>query len=186
MVELHGLWQTPAALQIAQAFEREDIRPFWIEDPVRPDDIASLAQFAHGTRIPTTASELLGNRGGFRELMEARAASYVMLDLGWCGGISEGKAIATLAESFGLPVAPHDCTGPVTWAAGVHVAMNAPNTLIQEVVRAFYTGWYTELVTGLPIVADGHITLPDVPGLGTSLLPGLTERPDAVVRRSGN
>ncbi|NDF39932.1 MAG: mandelate racemase/muconate lactonizing enzyme family protein, partial [Proteobacteria bacterium] len=165
---------------------REDIRPFWIEDPVRPDDIASLAQFAHGTRIPTTASELLGNRGGFRELMEARAASYVMLDLGWCGGISEGKAIATLAESFGLPVAPHDCTGPVTWAAGVHVAMNAPNTLIQEVVRAFYTGWYTELVTGLPIVADGHITLPDVPGLGTSLLPGLTERPDAVVRRSGN
>ena len=186
MVELHGLWQTPAALQIAQAFEREDIRPFWIEDPVRPDDIASLAQFAHGTRIPTTASELLGNRGGFRELMEARAASYVMLDLGWCGGISEGKAIATLAESFGLPVAPHDCTGPVTWAAGVHVAMNAPNTLIQEVVRAFYTGWYTELVTGLPIVADGHITLPDVPGLGTSLLPGLTDRPDAVVRRSGN
>ena len=185
MVELHGLWQVPAALQIAQAFEREDIRPFWIEDPVRPDDIAALARFAHGTRLPTTASELLGNRGGFRELLEARAASYVMLDLGWCGGITEGKAIATLAESFGLPIAPHDCTGPVTWAAGCHLSVNAPNTLIQEVVRAFYTGWYTELVTGLPIVSDGHVTVAPVPGHGVALLPGLADRPDAVVRRTG-
>ncbi len=185
MVELHGLWQVPAALQIAQAFEREDIRPFWIEDPVRPDDIAALARFAHGTRLPTTASELLGNRGGFRELLEARAASYVMLDLGWCGGITEGKAIATLAESFGLPIAPHDCTGPVTWAAGCHLSVNAPNTLIQEAVRAFYTGWYTELVTGLPIVADGHVTVAPAPGHGVALLPGLADRPDAVVRRTG-
>ncbi len=103
MVELHGLWNLPTALKIARAFESEGINPYWIEDPLRPDDIASLARFAQGTTIPTTASELLGGRQGFRELLEARAASIVMLDLGWCGGISEGKAIAGMAEAFGLP-----------------------------------------------------------------------------------
>ena len=108
-----------------------------------------------------------------------------MLDLGWCGGLSEGKAIASMAEAFGLPVAPHDCTGPVVWTASVHLSLNAPNALIQETVRAFYTGWYTELVTGLPVVAGGQVRLGSrAPGLGIELLPGLTARPDAVVRRS--
>jgi L-alanine-DL-glutamate epimerase-like enolase superfamily enzyme len=105
-----------------------------------------------------------------------------MLDLGWCGGITEGKAIATLAEAFGLPIAPHDCTGPVVWTAGVHLSLNAPNTLIQEVVRAFYTGWYIELATGLPIVEGGTVRLGDRPGLGIELLPGLAKRADATVR----
>jgi L-alanine-DL-glutamate epimerase-like enolase superfamily enzyme len=185
MVELHGLWNLPTALRIAQAFEREGLRPYWIEDPLRPDDIASLARFAGATAIPTTASELLGGRQAFRELLEARAASIIMLDLGWCGGLSEGKAIASMAEAFGLPVAPHDCTGPVVWTASVHLSLNAPNALIQETVRAFYTGWYTELVTGLPVVAGGQVRLGSrAPGLGIELLPGLTARPDAVVRRS--
>jgi L-alanine-DL-glutamate epimerase-like enolase superfamily enzyme len=90
-----------------------------------------------------------------------------------------------MAEAFGLPVAPHDCTGPVVWAASVHLSLNAPNALIQETVRAFYTGWYRELVTGLPRVENGQVSLgSDAPGLGVALLPGLTERPDAVVRRT--
>jgi galactonate dehydratase len=182
MVELHGLWNLPAALKIAHAFEREGINPYWIEDPLRPDDMESLARFAHNTSIPTTASELLAGRQGFRELLEARAASYVMLDLGWCGGITEGKAIATLAESFGLPIAPHDCTGPVVWTAGVHLALNAPNTLIQEVVRAYFTGWYTDLATGLPTVEHGQVSLSDRPGLGIELLPDVEKRSDATVR----
>jgi len=184
MVELHGLWNLPTALKIARAFESEGLRPYWIEDPLRPDDIASLARFAQATQIPTTASEQLGGRKAFRELLEARAASVVMLDLGWCGGISEGKAIASMAEAFGLPIAPHDCTGPVVWTAGVHLSLNAPNTLIQETVRAFYTGWYRELVTDLPRVADGMVTPPPGAGLGLELRPEIGKRRDARVRTS--
>ena len=184
MVELHGLWNLPTALKIARAFESEGLRPYWIEDPLRPDDLASLARFAQGTQIPTTASELLGGRQAFRELLEARAASVVMLDLGWCGGISEGKAIASMAEAFGLPIAPHDCTGPVVWTAGVHLSLNAPNTLIQETVRAFYTGWYRELVTDLPRVERGVVSPPPGPGLGLELRPEIRTRADAQVRTS--
>jgi L-alanine-DL-glutamate epimerase-like enolase superfamily enzyme len=184
MVEMHGLWNLPSALKIARAFEAEGIAPYWIEDPLRPDDLASLARFAQSTPIPTTASELLSGRQEFRELLEARAASTVMLDLGWCGGISEAKAIASMAEAFGLPIAPHDCTGPVVWTAGVHVSLNAPNTLIQEVVRAFFTGWYGELVTALPKVENGFVRPPDGPGLGLELRPEVRQRGDAHVRSS--
>ena len=107
-----------------------------------------------------------------------------MLDLSWCGGISEAKKIASMAEAYQLPVAPHDCTGPVVLVASTHLSLNATNALIQESVRAFYTGWYRELVTDLPIVENGYMNLPAKPGLGTELLPGLRDRKDAHVRAS--
>jgi L-alanine-DL-glutamate epimerase-like enolase superfamily enzyme len=87
-----------------------------------------------------------------------------------------------MADAWQLPVALHDCTGPVVWAASTHLSLHAPNALIQESVRAFYTGWYKELVTELPVVKNGMISLNDKPGLGIELLPDLHLRKDAVVR----
>ena len=107
-----------------------------------------------------------------------------MLDIGWCGGLSEAKKIATMAESYELPIAPHDCTGPVVLAAGVHLSAASPNTLVQEVVRAFYHGWYQELAIDLPPLQGGYIRPLDKPGLGVRLRPGLADRPDAHVRVS--
>jgi galactonate dehydratase len=107
-----------------------------------------------------------------------------MLDISWCGGVGEAKKISTLAESHHLPVAPHDCTGPVVFTASTHLSVNAPNALVQESVRAYYTGWYRELVTQLPVVEEGCVKPPEGPGLGTGLLPGLYERPDAQLRTS--
>jgi L-alanine-DL-glutamate epimerase-like enolase superfamily enzyme len=60
-----------------------------------------------------------------------------MLDLAWCGGISEAKKIATLAETYQRPFALHDCTGPAVLVSSVHLDFNAPNALFQEVVRAY-------------------------------------------------
>ena len=121
-------------------------------------------------------------RWSFREVMERKAARVIMLDLSWVGGISEAKKVATMAEAYQLPVAPHDCTGPVVLMASTHLSLNAPNALIQETVRAYYTGWYTELLTDLPIIANGEISLPNKPGLGTALLPDLHKRADAHLR----
>jgi L-alanine-DL-glutamate epimerase-like enolase superfamily enzyme len=180
MVEFHSLWNLTAAKRIARALE--EFEPFWYEDPVRADNIDALAAFAASTHVPTTVSETLATRWSFREVMEAQAAGVVMLDLSWCGGISEAKKIASMAESHQLPVAPHDCTGPVVLLASMHLSLNAVNAIIQESVRAFYTGWYTELVTDLPVIDRGYLSLPGKPGLGTELLPDLRDRPDANVR----
>ena len=176
-VELHSMWQLPAAVKIARALE--PFEPYWFEDPIKMSNLDAIKQFKDSTRIWTTASETLSTRWGFRELFEKRATSVCMLDVGWCGGLSEAKKIATMAECYELPLAPHDCTGPVLLTAAVHLSLCSPNTLVQEVVRAFYFGWYQELVEGLPPLANGRITALDQPGLGVSLRPATRERPDA-------
>ena len=181
-VELHSLWTLPAAIKIAKAIE--PLLPYWFEDPVRPSNLDALLQFRQSTPVWTTASELLSTRWAFRELFEKRAVSVAMLDIGWCGGLSEAKKIATMAESYELPIAPHDCTGPVVLAAGVHLSAASPNTLVQEVVRAFYHGWYQELAIDLPPLQGGYIRPLDKPGIGVRLRPGLADRPDAHVRVS--
>lgn len=180
MLECHSLWSLPAAVEIARALEQYD--PYWIEDPIPAHPVAGLADFKRQTRVRLTASETIAGRQGFRALMEARAVDVVMCDIAWVGGLSEAKAVAAMAEAHHLPIAPHDCTGPVVFAASTHLSVSAPNALIQESVRAFYTGWYTELVTALPEVKDGWVAPPDGPGLGLDLLPDLRARPDARVR----
>ena len=81
----------------AKALEQFD--PFCYEDPIKMDNLDALADYAHRTNVWVTASETLGTRWGFRDLFEKRAASVCMLDVGWCGGLSESKKIATLAEA---------------------------------------------------------------------------------------
>ena len=181
-VEMHGLWNLPTAMKIARAME--PLEPYWFEDPIRPSNIDALATFRKSTRIWTTASETLASRWSFREVFEKQATSVAMLDIGWCGGLGEAKKIATMAESYEIPVAPHDCTGPVLLTASVHLAMASPNALVQEVVRAFYFGWYRELVDDLPVLANGFITPTETPGLGVKLKPGLSSRADATIRVS--
>jgi len=176
-VELHSLWQLPAAIKIARALEPFD--PYWFEDPIKMSNLDAVKAFKDSTRVWTTASETLSTRWGFRSLFERQATSVCMLDVGWCGGLSEAKKIATMAESHELPLAPHDCTGPVLLTAAVHLSIASPNTLVQEVVRAFYFGWYQELVEGLPLLVQGRIAPLDTPGLGVRLRRGTRERPDA-------
>jgi L-alanine-DL-glutamate epimerase-like enolase superfamily enzyme len=171
MVEFHSLWQLLPATRIARA-----LRPFgtyWHEDPIRMDSLGDLRRYAESSDAPICASETLGSRWAFRDLLETGAAGIVMLDLSWCGGLSEARKIAAMAETWHLPIAPHDCTGPVVLAASTHLALNAPNALVQESVRAFYRTWYRDLVTALPEVRNGMITVPPGPGLGLDLSPDL-------------
>ncbi|MBW8836267.1 MAG: mandelate racemase/muconate lactonizing enzyme family protein, partial [Burkholderia sp.] len=134
MVEFHSLWNLPTAIRIARALEEFDT--FWHEDPIKMDSLADLRTYAEASRAPVCASETLAFRSSFRELLETRSTGVVMLDLSWCGGLSEAKKIATMAEAYHLPVAPHDCTGPVVVAASCHLSCNVPNALVQESVRA--------------------------------------------------
>jgi len=98
------------------------------------------------------------------------------VDLSWCGGVSEAKKIAAMAEAWHLPIAPHDCTGPVVLAASTHLALNVPNALVQESVRAFHRTWYRDLVVGLPEVTDGQISVGRQPGHGVELHADLAKR----------
>jgi len=177
MVELHGLWRYPAALQIATALE--EFNPFWFEDPVRADSVPALAEFASRTHVPVCASETVSGHWSWRELIQTGATAIVMPDVIWCGGFTSAKRIGALADAWHRPLAPHDCTGPVAFAAAVALSISQPNVLCQESVRAFHSGWYRELVTDVPEIRDGHIYPLMGAGLGTRLQPGIATRPDA-------
>ncbi len=169
MAELHSLWTPLGAERVLNALV--EIDPFWVEDPIKMGNADLLASLRRRTRVPVCASETLATRRGFREYLQADAVDVVMLDLSWCGGIGEAKKIATLAESFARPVAPHDCTGPVVLAASCHLSVNCPNTLVQETVRAFTSGWYGEVMTALPPIRDGFVHPMEGAGLGAALQP---------------
>lgn len=183
MVEFHSLWQLLPAMRIAGALA--PYGTYWHEDPIRMDSLSSLRRYAEVSPAPISASESLATRWGFRDLLETGVAGVVMLDVGWCGGLSEARKIASMAEAWHLPFAPHDCTGPVVLAASTHLSLNAPNALVQESVRAFYRTWYRDLVTTLPEVRDGMITVPPGPGLGLELNPEL-DRAFTVRRRASD
>jgi L-alanine-DL-glutamate epimerase-like enolase superfamily enzyme len=174
MVELHSMWQLLPAMTIAKALA--PVNPFWLEDPIKMDSLASLKRYAEVAPGPICASETLATRWAFRDLLETGVAGIIMLDIAWCGGLSEARKIASMAEAWHLPVAPHDCTGPVVLAASTHLSLNAPNALIQESVRAYYRTWYTELVTAVPPVVNGQIAVPPGPGLGLELMPDIDRR----------
>ena len=182
MVEFHSLWRLPMAQRIAQALAEFDT--FWHEDPIRMDSLASLKDYARYSKAMICASETLSYKWGFKDYIDTGVAGVVMLDLSWCGGLSEARKIAALADAHQLPVAPHDCTGPVVLMASTHLSLHLPTAFIQETVRAFTSGWYRELVTELPHIENGRISVSDKPGLGLELLPDLHKRPDATVRES--
>lgn len=182
MVEMHSLWNLPMAKRIAR--ELENFNAYWIEDPIRMNSPQALSELAAFTAIPICASETLGSRFPFKDMLDRDAVGIVMADLCWTGGPTEGRKIASLADTYHKPFAPHDCTGPVSYAATVHTSFSQPNTLIQESVRAFYTGWYKELVTNIPVIEDGHVLPMEGVGLGTELLPAVFERSDLSVRIS--
>jgi galactonate dehydratase len=182
MVEFHSLWRLPMAQKIARALK--PFNTFWHEDAIRMDSLDLLKQYAPHSDALICASETLSYKWGFKDYLQTGVAGVVMLDLSWCGGLTEARKIAAMADAWQLPIAPHDCTGPVVWAASTHLSLHAPNALIQESVRAFYSGWYKELVTELPVVKNGMISLNTKPGLGIELLPDLHLRTDAIVKLS--
>ena len=184
MVEFHSLWRLPMAQKISRALK--PFNTFWHEDAIRMDSLDLLKQYAKDCDALICASETLSYKWGFKDYLQTGVAGVVMPDLSWCGGVSEGRKIAALADAWQLPVALHDCTGPVVWTASSHLSLHAPNALVQESVRAFYTGWYKELVTELPVVKNGMLSLGDKPGLGLELLPDLHLRPDAIVRNTNS
>ncbi|MEZ5842443.1 MAG: mandelate racemase/muconate lactonizing enzyme family protein [Hyphomicrobiaceae bacterium] len=180
--ELHSLWSRPMAVKIARALE--DIQPMWVEDPVFMDHLHSIGEVARATSCPIAVGETRGGRADFRGLLELEALSMAIMDVTWCGGVSEAKRIAAMAETYHLPVAFHDCTGPVALLVSTHLALNARNCWVQEIVRAFYYGWYHRYVTELPPITKGEITVPEKPGLGTRLQDDVKRRPGVTVKRT--
>ncbi len=183
LIEGHSRWDLNCAIRIARAIEPYDV--LWMEDMIKPDNAADLRRLAQETRVPLSVSERLITRFAFRDVLESGAARIIMPDLIWTGGITEGQKVATLADTYHLPIAPHDCTGLVALFANLHLCAANGNAMILETVRGFYQGgWYAEAYTDNIDVQSGRAQIPQRPGLGTRLQESLIESGTLQVRSS--
>lgn len=162
----HGFFQLPMAIRIAEAMR--EIRPLCLEDVIRPDCVDTIRDFRDRAGVPIAVSEMMISTEDYRLVLEKRAADYIMIDPTWVGGISQTLRITDLAQAYNVPVMMHDCTGPLTLLAGVHVAMARGNVAWQETVRSAVRMVYPEFVNEFPQVVEGRLSAPETPGIGAA------------------
>jgi L-alanine-DL-glutamate epimerase-like enolase superfamily enzyme len=162
----HGFFQLPMALRVAEVIRAVD--PLCLEDVIRPDCVDTIRDFRAQSRLPLAVSEMMISAEDYRMVLEKRAADYIMIDPTWVGGISQTLKITDSAQNYNVPVMMHDCTGPLTLIAGVHVGVARANVAWQETVRSNLRVTYPQMVTEFPTVKDGRMLAPETPGLGTA------------------
>lgn len=182
MLDGHGFFQWPAAMRIAEVMR--DIKPLWMEDVLRTDNMDTLKRFRDEAGVPIAVSEMLTVRDDYRQVLETGGADYIMIDPTWAGGISETRRITEMAIPYNIPVTMHDCTGPLTLLAGVHVGIANHNVVYQESVRAHLRVAYRKLIDTDIEVMKGGIAAPLRPGIGAAWLPELFSETDPTYRAS--
>jgi len=180
LMEFHSGWDLTSAIRIAKALE--PYRPMWLEDMLLPGNFDQYRQLAEATSIPLTISERMAGRMQFLQLLESRAAKYVMFDVTWCGGLSEAKKIATMAEAFELPVAPHTAGGPLLFYASTHLSTALTNLAIQESCQVFYEATWPAMLNNPLVPNGGAVRVPELPGFGMEIKPEVWTHPAAVTR----
>lgn len=160
----HGFFQLPAALRIAEAMR--EIKPLWMEDVLRVDNVDTLKTFRDLAGVPIAVSEMFGSAESYRLVLEKQAADYMMIDPTWVGGISETQRLATMAIPYNIPVTMHDCTGPLTLLSGIHVGTVHRHVAFQETVRAHIRLVYEKLCDIAVDITGGAVAPPTRPGIG--------------------
>jgi 2-dehydro-3-deoxyphosphogalactonate aldolase len=166
LIGTHGQTTPSAAIRLAKRLEPYE--PLWFEEPVPPENAREMAKVARSTTIPVATGERLTTVHEFLRLFEEGAAAIIQPDVGCCGGITEFKKIAAMAEAFYVQVAPHLYGGPVLTAASIQLATCLPNFLIQESIYDS-NHFFNELVEEPFHWKEGFLIPSDKPGLGIEL-----------------
>ncbi len=170
MVDAHGApWMTTQdAILAGRELEAADL--LFYEDPVAPENLDAFARVRDAVDVPLAAGERVGNIWGMLPYIERDLVDVIQPDTGRAGGITQMRKMAAMAESHFITVAPHSGSlGPVAEYAALHVMATIPNALMLERLEFDWPG-RDEVVTPNLRVVDGHIAVPDSPGLGVDIV----------------
>ena len=165
--DVHTRLDVPSAIRLARDLEQYHI--MWLEEPVPAENVDAMREVKRATTTPICSGENLYLRHGFRELIEKQAVDVIMPDIPKCGGLSECRKIANLAELYYIPFAPHNVASPIGTLASAHVCATVPNFLVLEFHWLHRDYWTTIIQEKEDIIKDGFITLTDRPGIGVEL-----------------
>lgn len=171
-VDFHGRVTKPMAKRLVK--ELEPYEPMFIEEPVLPQHNDALPEIAQHTTTPIATGERMFSRWDFKSLFENQVIDVIQPDLSHAGGITEVRKIAAMAEAYDVALAPHCPLGPVALASSVHIDACSPNALIQEQSIGIHYNEGGSVLGYLEnpevfTIEDGHIDLPDGPGLGVEI-----------------
>jgi galactonate dehydratase len=165
--DVHTRLDVPSAIRLAKALEPYHL--LWLEEPVPPENIAAMREVKRATSTPICAGENLYLRHGFRDLIEQQAVDIIMPDIPKCGGLSECRKIANMAELYYMPFAPHNVSSPLGTMASAHVCASVPNFLVLEFHWLHRDYWTTITADKEDIIKGGYITISERPGIGVEL-----------------
>lgn len=166
LIEGHGRFNVTTGIKIAQ--ELAQFKPMFFEEPVPPDSIDALKAVREKSPVAISAGERLYSRHDYQPLFEKRAADYVQPDISHAGGIMELKKIAAMAETYYIPFAPHNPSGPIANAATLQLAACCPNFCILEIMYSDVE-WRKDVTNESLSYQNGYLTIPDRPGLGIEI-----------------
>jgi galactonate dehydratase len=166
MVDAHARFDVASAIEAGRALEHVNL--VWLEEPIHVESHNALRQVRENVRVPLCIGERHFTRWDYTEILNNRLVDYIMPDVAWCGGISELRRIAAMAEAQFIRVSPHDALGPVSIAAGFQVCMTTPNLYRQECLHTWFDT-FAKLINPMFDVRDGAIYPSDRPGLGIEL-----------------
>jgi len=166
LIDCHGRHSLANAVEFCRVLA--PYRPYFVEEPVPPENVDVLAEVRRASPVPIATGERLVTRFQFREVLEKQACAVIQPDLCHCGGLWEAKKIAAMAETYYVGVAPHNPLGPVANAAALHFDLSTPNFLIQEDMLTDVP-WRWEVVRHSLRTENGYWLPSDAPGLGVDV-----------------
>lgn len=183
-LELHRRMKPAEAIAFAHKVEK--YTPFFLEDPIIPDNFDSMALVANRCNVPIATGERIHTIQEFQMLLSRNAMAYARTSVCVCGGITGARKIAAIAESHGALIVPHNPLSPISTAACMQVAASVENFAIQELpdhegvsASERYTSTdvvnqnafkQSDMVTWVPKVVNGFALLPEAPGIGVELV----------------
>jgi galactonate dehydratase len=165
--DMHGRYDLDTAKRVAK--ELEPFRLLWLEEPVPPENIDAMADIRHSTSTPIACGENLYLRWGYRELLSKNAVDIIQPDLQKVGGLSEGRKVANLAQTYYVPVAPHCVVSPIGVMSTAHVCASIPNFLVCEWHWINFPDLWKNWIKEGEIIQKGYVTVSDNPGIGVEM-----------------
>ncbi|MEO6908511.1 MAG: enolase C-terminal domain-like protein, partial [Abditibacteriaceae bacterium] len=168
MVDCHARPTPRMGMRFATALEQFGL--YFFEEPCWPETIDDIALIQRAVSTPIATGERLVSQHAFREVLERRAASVLQPDITHCGGLTEARRIAAMAEAYRVSLAPHNPQGPVSTAASLELGFATPSYIICESVHNDVP-WRSDVVSeSFTIEKKGRIVRPsDKPGLGIEI-----------------
>jgi len=172
LVDAHARMDVASAIKAANAIEHIDL--VWFEEPTHVENHNALRQIRENTNVPLCVGERHFTRWDYDEILRDRLVDFIMPDIAWCGGISEIRRIASMAEIQYINVSPHDALGPVAIAASFQASIAIPNLYREECLHTWFET-FEKIITPMFDIRDGSIFPNGRPGLGIELIPEALE-----------